>query len=79
MLINDDINCLNKIRNMCNDLEYNNKFIDEFYDDVLKELLVLRGYNENKVYEYIGCGECMKVLDSFGKMCIDEEMSRING
>jgi len=79
MLINEDVECLNKIRNMCNDLEYNNKYMDEFFDDVLKELLVIRGYSKDKVYEYIDCGECMRILDDFGRKSIYDEMNRRNG
>ena len=79
MLMNDDIESLNMIIGYSYSLIKGEKDINEYYDDILKELLILKGYNKNKVYEYIDCGECMKVLDGFGRMCIDEKMSRKNG
>ena len=48
MLINDDIECLNNIVNYSNDMIEGKKDIDEYYDDILKELLIIRGYGMNK-------------------------------
>lgn len=76
MLINDDIECLNNIVNYSNDMIEGKKDIDEYYDDILKELLIIRGYNKNKVYEFIEYGESMRVLDEYGKKCIYEKMNK---
>lgn len=78
MLINDDIESLSMIIGYSNDMIYGKKDVEEYYDDILKELLVIRGYNKNKVYEYIGCGDCMRVLEEFGRECISNEMNRRN-
>lgn len=76
MLINDDIECLNNIVKYSNDMIEGKKDIEEYYDDILKELLILKGYNKNKVYEFIGCGDSMRVLEEFGRDCISNEMNR---
>ena len=75
MLMNDDIESLNMIIGYSNDMIEGKKDIEEYYDDILKELLVIRGYNKNKVYEYIGCGELISVIDIYGKNEIMKEMS----
>ena len=53
MIMNDDIECLNSIVKYSSDVIEGKKCIDEYYDDILKELLVLRGYDRNKVYEFV--------------------------
>ena len=39
------------------------KDIEEYYDDILKELLIIRGYNKNKVYEFIEYGMNKKIKE----------------
>lgn len=75
MLMNDDIECLNMIIGYSKDMIEGKKDIEEYYDDILKELLIIRGYNKNKVYEYIGCGELIGIIDIYGKNEIMKEMS----
>lgn len=76
MLIHDDIVCLSNIVNYSNDMIEGKKEIEEYFDDVLKELLILRGYNKNKVYEFIDCGKSINVLEKYGRDCIISAMNR---
>jgi len=46
MMMNIDVNSLNMIIDYCNKLNEGKKSIEEYYDDVLKELLIIRGMNE---------------------------------
>ena len=75
MLMNDDIECLNMIIGYSKDMIEGKKSIEEYYDDVLKELLIIRGLNSEKVYEYVGCGELINVIEKYGMDEIKRGMS----
>ena len=76
MLINDDIESLNMIIGYSNDMINGKKDVEEYYDDILKELLILRGYNKNKIYESVGCGELINVIEEYGMNEIKKGMSK---
>ena len=76
MVSKDDINSLNNVIKYSNDVIEGRKGIEEYYDDVLKELLIVRGLNSNKVFEYVGCGELINVIEKYGMDEIKEGMSK---